>query len=390
VLLALDRRTTNARLLGIAAAVAAANTQRSEALLYGIALAGAAALVGWLRRERRFTLVAAAAVVGSAAGNLIDTTLANLVVAGQSLVNNTTASRGTGDLLGDRIYAFVVTRLVPSYRGTGASDLLLIAATLLAIGAVVVARHRPDDEHGVRLLALAAAACSCARLLFPAHPVPGLLLAFPLLTAGLVAIDHRKVARRPELLLPTVTFALFAGAVVATQYRDGGGGGWGGRYFLLGLPVIAPVVLAALADATDRLSAGTRRVLLGATVVGSLALTATAGLTVYDGQWSGQHALDAVDAAVEATPDAVVVSADGPTGRRGWEHVVAGDEWLLAATDDDLAELGAALHEEGRPIVLSTVDEDAKVAVLEPDYEVVDRLVPDTDTARVILTLRPR
>ena len=58
------------------------------------------------------------------------------------------------------------------------------------------------------------------------------------LTVGIAALDRRRVTRNPAATVATTTFVLFSLAVLATQYRDGGSGEWGGRYFLLGIPVI--------------------------------------------------------------------------------------------------------------------------------------------------------
>ena len=154
--------------------------------------------------------------------------------------------------------------------------------------------------------------------------------------------------------------------------------------------MIVPVVLAALADVGDRLDAATRRSLLAAAAIGSVALAATAGLALHDKQWAGQHGVDAVETAAAASPDAVVIATDGNAGRRSWPHAVDGDEWFLTDGQGALTDLSAALVEEDRSLVVSTIDEDAAMEVLEDRYEVVDRLVPDPDSPRVILSLVPR
>jgi hypothetical protein len=148
--------------------------------------------------------------------------------------------------------------------------------------------------------------------------------------------------------------------------------------------------MAALADVGGRLDVTTRKVALGGAAVASLGMAVVAGIALHHGQWSGRHGLESLEAAVEATPDAVVVATDGIVGRQGWEHVVDGEEWLLAEDPDELVELADALADEGRPIVLSTLDEEERVADLDASYEVVERRQPDPDSSRVVLTLSPR
>jgi hypothetical protein len=374
--------------VGVAAALAAAVTLRSEALLFGVALAGACVVAAWLHRERRHLVIAAAAFAGAIGGQVIDRILANLAASGQASVN--TAGSSGGSFLSDRVFSAVLTWLLPSYDGFGFDDLLLAGAAIFGVFAVVVARRHPEDSSGIRLLASLAAACAVGRVLLPANLTPGLLIAFPLLAAGLAALDRRRILRDPAATIAAVTFALFALAVLATQYRDGGSGEWGGRYFLIGLPVIVPVVLAALADVGERLDAGTRRHLLAAAAIGSVALAATAGLALHDKQWAGQHGVDAFEAAAAAAPDAVAIATDGNAGRRSWPHAADGDDWFLTDGQGALTDLSTALADEDRSLVVSTIDEEAALEVLEDRYEVVEREKPDPDSARVILTLVPR
>ncbi len=371
-------------LVGITLLLVLAVTLRSEAILFGLAMGAACTAVAWLQRDRRLLLAGVAAGAGAVLGNFVDRFLAGLVASGGML--NPTA--GSSDFLNDRIFAAVITWLLPSYDGLGLDDALLVGAALFGVMAVVVARKHPEDGPGIRLFAGLATACAVGRLLLPANPVSGLLVAFPLFTAGLASLSRDRL-RNPAAAVATATFALFSLAVLATQYRAGGSGEWGGRYFLLGLPVIVPVVMAGLADVGQRVDATTRRALIGAAVVGSLAIAAVSGLALYRKQWGAQHTLDAIEQAMVETPDAVFVATDGTSGRYGWRHVVAGEEWLLALTPAALDGLGERLAEEGRPIVLSTLDEDGWLADL-PDYEVVDSREPVAGTSRVVLTLVPR
>jgi len=386
VVLAL-RRPTTWSLAGVGAAMALAVTLRSEALLLGVALSAACAAAAWLHRDRVLLVAGAAAFAGATAGRLLDRALAGLIATGESVSQATGA--GSGDLLGDRVYSATLTWLVPSYGGFGLDDLLLAGAATFGVATVVVARRRPEDDAGLRLFAGMAVLCAVGRLVLPGAPVPGLLVAFPLLTAGIAALGRRHIARNAATTVAFVTFVLFSLAVLATQYREGGSGEWGGRYFLLAIPVVVPVVLAALADLGERLAPTTRRQLLAMAAVGCLALTGTAARALDAKQHQDEQAVDAVEAAVADAPGAVVVATDGLAARYGWRHVVAGEEWLVGETPELLAELGRLLADEGRPLVLWTTDEEGSTAALSGSYEVVDRRRPEGISARTVLSLVP-
>jgi hypothetical protein len=386
VLLAIEDHRNWRRVAGIVVVLALAVAFRSEALLFGLALAAACGVLAWWRRYRSLVWPALAALVGTIAGKALDQALGALVCSAYATVNPTA---GSSNFLGDRVFGAVVTWLLPSYDGLGLDDALLVGALVLGVATVVVARRRPEDGAGIRLLALLGAACAVGRVLVPATAVPGLLVAFPLLAVGLAAVGRPQLQSRTASVA-LVTCVIFAVAVLGTQYRSGGSGEWGGRYFALALPVIVPVVLAALADLGRRLDEATRRVTVGALLVASLAMTITAGDALYRHQWTSQGVVDAVEAAVAATPDAVVVATDGTTGRFGWRHVLAGEEWLLAGDDGDLAAVGEGLAAEGRPIVLSTFKVDDSLERLGPWYEVAAVLHPGPDDDRAVITLVPR
>ena len=389
VVLATADRVGRRQAAGIAAAMALAVTLRTEALLFGVALAAACAAVAVAHRQRHRFAVAGSAMAGAVGGYALDHALA-AIVAGQQGILNPTASGSSGNLVSDRVFAAVLTWLLPSYDGLGADDLLLAATAILGVAAVVVARRRPEDAGGLRFLGGLAAACAVARLLLPAGMTPGLLIAFPLLAAGIVAFRPQRLKDDPATAVAAVTFALFCLAVLATQYRDGGSGEWGGRYFLLGLPVAVPLAVAALSDVGRTVDASTRRFLLASAVTASLALAVTSGLALYDKQWLAQHGTDALEATAAAHPDAVVVVTDGNAGRRAWPHAVAGDEWFLADGDEALEHLSGTFAAEHRDLVVSTLDEDAALAVLAPRYELVERVDPDAGPDRVVLALTPR
>src|SRR3546814_6171299 len=69
--------------------------------------------------------------------------------------------------------------------------------------------------------------------LFDDLPIPGLVPSSPVLIVGLVMF----AAHRSAWSLPLVAIMVFAAMVLLTQYEQGGGIEWGGRYFALAIPI---------------------------------------------------------------------------------------------------------------------------------------------------------
>ena len=160
--------------------------------------------------------------------------------------------------------ASAITWLRPTQTSRG----LVVLALLVMLGALVVGAvraRRGEGSTGPVVVAgtVAAVAAVVALVADPTNIVPGLLVAFPLAAVGLLALGRRSFST-PTATLACATFALFALAVIATQYRTGGTGEWGGRYFALGLPALVPVLVLALRrpgpDAGPRRPPGRRRV----------------------------------------------------------------------------------------------------------------------------------
>lgn len=294
--------------LGVAPLMFVAVLLRTEAVLFGMALAAAALALGLAqamtnRNQNRavreaslefappiqvykrgfvgFGVVAIAATSGAGAGVLVERAWA------RAIVGATPASTGggpTNDLgfVAGRIKSFTLTWLRPGYDG-GAVETFLVLMAVAVVAGVVLARRRPGDAGAVRLLSgVAVLATVGALVVAPTNLVPGLLVTSPVLAGGLVAM--RRDTLRRETLQSVAShfslgvFALFAVAVIATQYTTGGSGEWGGRYFSMGLPILVPVALLALHDLGRRLpDIGTRRWCGGALVACSM-LMATMGV----------------------------------------------------------------------------------------------------------------
>lgn len=270
-----DRRPRMALL--VAPAVAGAVLLRNEAVLFAAALALVAGLLMISRRYR----VAAALLAGSTVAAALGARLAERIwiarITGEAVAATSVGvpAAGGGYLRG-RVDGFLMTWLNPAYGGSLAVRLALLL-TLPAIGWAVL-RVRVDPTDRVGILgggAVAAGAAVVALAMTPDNVVPGLLIAFPVATAGLLAL-HVRLFKEIGPLLIGATTALFALGVLATQYADGGIGEWGGRYFALAVPASVPLFLAALRLRGLALPAPVRRGVAAAMAICAIALSSMA------------------------------------------------------------------------------------------------------------------
>jgi hypothetical protein len=154
----------------------------------------------------------------------------------------------------------------------------------------------------------------------PLDTVPGLLMACPLLWVGgwaaLVA-RRRDAAERFHWLL----LALFAVAVLATQYQNGGGLEWGGRYFALALPVAIPLAIVGLRSLP--------RAVLASVAAASVALTLLGVLEIRD----THRSTGALLARIHVPRDAIGITTASLLPRLDWAHY-PDRQWLLVPPDE--------------------------------------------------------
>jgi hypothetical protein len=353
-----------------------------------VALGLAVAVALEARRRRALWPIVAAPLLGGAAGLLADHVMFTAVMHGAATDTGSVTSPA-GGLIGGRVLAFIITWLLPSYS-LNIGDALLVAAAILGAIAVRLARKDPPERDGVRLFAVVAASAAVVRLGFGAEAVPGLLVAFPLLAAGLAAL-RRPTGRDPLSGRLLVAFVVFAAAVLATQYGTGGSGEWGGRYFAVGLPLIVPVVLLALRDVGGRLDLTTQRIALASTVVASVTLASLGVATLRRSHEDVAAFVAAVDATAREHPPgdgdrAVVVAANGAAGRFAFE-VVDRTRWLTVKPDQ-LAEFGGRLHDLHIAQLTFVTREESDVARLDAQYTVASEQHVTGDWIIVVLHAR--
>ncbi len=340
---AVERRSTLIAAVAVPPCIAAAVLLRNEAVFLAVGLGVAAAVVAVRARPRLPALtVAVGSVVVAAVAHVGEGVWTSRLIGGRATpVADGVATTAGGSFLRDRIDGFVLTWLTPTYSGRPLVGLaLLVMVGAVGYGAWTV-RRRPDE--GRRLLvvtAVAAAAAVTATLADPGNVVPGLLVAFPLVVAGLVLVT-RDALRPVGARLAAVSAAVFTLGVLATQYSTGGSGEWGGRYFALVIPVAVPVLLLGLDHHRRRLvPAMARRATIGL-VVCLLSLTAMAvGSITHIHRFTGRL----VDSVAQAAPPAsagtrapVVITTAPSMPRLAWSTFDS-QRWLLT-TPADLAAL---------------------------------------------------
>jgi hypothetical protein len=335
VLVALDDETSPRRApLVVIAAVAsvAAVVLRDEGLLLVGSVSVVLVATGVGQRRRWPVVIAAAIGVPSLIAYEADRLWAAHVV-GSGVGYFSNALGENYNWIEARGLGFYTTWLQPGYGASTAGSALLFLGAALIVVAAVIARTRPRDSAGVQVFAvIGALAFVAGTLIGSARPVPGLFVACPVVFAGFVLL-RRDQLRSPSTIALLGGVALFSLAVLLTQYYRGGSGEWGGRYFAIGLPLAAPVVVEALRRARSRIDHATARVAVGALVLVALSAAVLGVRELHDAHDSSAALAQGVTTAAARTPAGdggapVVISDNGLVARFAWSAVDRG-RWLL-------------------------------------------------------------
>lgn len=269
-------------------------------------------------------------------------------------------------LVAGRIEAFTTTWLLPGYRNQPRDLLLLAGAGCILAGAVLV-RRGSAGVTPARIMGSAGLVALTARFVTgPEAMIPGLVVAFPVLFVGLVLLRSQDLDRMMLQLL--VPFGLFCGAVLATQYRGGGGGEWGGRYFALGLPLGIAVASVGLFR-TGRILGEMDRRRLAIPLAISMALLSVMGLMgLRTGRVRTQELAVEVNTTVTGEHgSSVVVTTVNGLGRWMWSDLDRA-RWLRVPSED-LDSLGARLRTLNvEQLTLVSADTETDLALLSPWY----------------------
>ncbi len=373
---AIDGRRPLACVVAVGACVGLAVLVRNEAVFFALGLAVATGAIAVARRHLAAAGVVVASLTAAASAHLGEQEWIQRILGGSAVGLPGGPGVTTGFVAG-RLRSFALTWLRPGYGDPRLVEgALLVMVAALVVGAVAVRRDPADRRTVVALATVVRGAGLLALIAGPTTIVPGLLVAFPVAATGLVTIRRRTLAPLAARLA-LGTFAVFALAVVASQYVTGGSGEWGGRYFALGLPVLAPVLVLTLATVGRPLDRRARRAALGALVVCSAAMSVMGLASLRDThRFTARLQATATQAGRATGSDRpVMVATHGAIPRLAWASF---DEqrWLLARPRG-LAPLVDRLRAAGvARFVLVTDEIERDAAELGSQVDVVSRASP--------------
>ncbi|MFN2504210.1 MAG: hypothetical protein ABR540_08265 [Acidimicrobiales bacterium] len=333
-LTAVERRRPLAA-LAVLVFVTLAVLLRTEAFVLGIALAVAAASTALRRPRWPGLLVAATALAAAGGGRLLEGLWGRSLV-GAASGTNASGAVGGESFLADKINAFALTWLRPGYGENGAVvEIALVIMAMAIVLAVWALRRDPGGRNGaVVLAAIAALSAVVALAAAPKNLVPGFLVAFPIGLAGLASLRTATLRTLAARVL-TITFVLFAAGVIATQYDRGGSGEWGGRYFALGIPLLVPVVLLALRESAEGVARRSRQALAAGLAVCSLSMAVMSVVSIRSTHVFTDRLMTSIDQVSRNTGEErpLLVTTSPLMPRLAWK-TFDDQRWLLSTPAD--------------------------------------------------------
>jgi hypothetical protein len=311
------------------------------------------AVAAW-RRDRRPLVLGLIIAAAGLMSRVIDSRLARSLFEGSQpglpASGGSASGNGGANYVDDRLTAFVTTWLRPGYGRVGGPQLLAVLVLITGVAAVVLLRRgeRPAVVSAIGVgLAVMVIWRVVGRSPVP-DVVPGLLVAFPLFAWGIAGLTRRLLSA-PAVAWCAGSFVLFAAAVAATQYREGGAWEWGGRYFAAGLPLAIPLVVLGGRETMRRFDDLARRVVTVVVVVIAVSCAVLQVLAVRDSHVLSHRLVDHVLEVARETPAGdggrpVILSTEAEMPRTAWRELDRA-RWLYVPVgdlDEAMSRLGAA------------------------------------------------
>jgi len=323
---------------GAAGALAAGVLLRSEGVLWAAAVALTVAFVRGRRAGWGSGLAAGALAGPAAAATLAERWWVRAIVGGSGY-ENLRVRPGPSSFIGGRVSG-AWHELFQGYP-TGATAGLaavLALAMVAGLGFVALRRWSRDSVRDLSIAVVVAVALygvSSAR--HPSYPLVGLFTAWPIAALGVACVAWRRADSSVRVMGAAV--GLFVAAVMATQYPEGGGLEWGGRFLSPALAPLAALAAVGLAHRLDPAPLAAKRFASGLLAV-LATVTAVAGLVTVG--VSRQRQASVVDAIARHRAP-VVVSTIPALPRVAW-NIDERTTWML--TDDaGLPGLLGGLHD---------------------------------------------
>lgn len=316
-------------LAAVAAALAGGVLLRSEGLLFAAALSVALAAVV-LRRDGmpRAAVTLIAVGLPPLAAALVEREWVRSII---GLPHETLVSRsggGSSSFLAGRLSGAWHVLMQGHYVDPAAGLPLLLGLVLVTgLGVVALRRWGPSSLGKLALAVGLAAGFVVFRFVgHPADPVPGLFPAWPLAALGLLLFRWRGAG--PVAHVIGGTSLLCALAVLGTQYSEGGGVEWGGRFLSPLLVPVAVLAVGGLVRSLDAVPSPARRpataVLVALGVVSATFAVASVGHL--------RNRQDNMVAAISRHPATVTVTTRPSLPRLAWRADTR-VTWML--TDQD-------------------------------------------------------
>lgn len=236
----LRARRSSPWLVGVAAAAALGVLFRAEGLLWAGAVALGAGLAAGRRRDPRQAAAALLALLASAVALLLERQWSHAL--GGDAAPTALSARDGGSDMWERVRGARIALL----DGAVASDvgqMLSLFSVVAVVMAALAVRRRPElPQLFVAALFASGIMLFVRGLVASDDPATGLLAAAPVL---LLASAWRPNERGSGLFLGSAVL-VYTGAVVATQYADGGSFQWGGRFFAPAIGVLAALAMTAV------------------------------------------------------------------------------------------------------------------------------------------------
>ena len=331
-------------LAGIAAALSGGVLLRSEGLLFAAALTVVLAAVV-LRRDGLRRAAGTLAVVGlpPVAVALLEREWVGSIIGSPRETLATRSGGGSSSFLAGRLRGAWHVLVQGHFVDPAAGLPLLLGLVLVAgLGFVALRRWGPSSLGKLALAVGLAAAFVIFRYAgHPADPVTGLFTAWPLAALGLLLFRWRGAGPVAQVL--GGTSLLCAAAVLATQYSEGGGVEWGGRFLSPLLVPLAVLAVAGLVRALDAVPGPARRpataLLVAVGLVSATFAVASVG--------NLRNRQDNMVAAISRHPATVTVTTRPSLPRLAWRSDaqvtwMLTDEAGLSALLDGLRRAGVA------------------------------------------------
>ena len=314
---------------------------------------------------------AAAGTLGAAAvfGRLADQLLTRHAL---GAVSSFTSTPAQGQSVLDQAHGGFVSLLqAGSDPWSTGGALIVVALGLVALVARLFKRGRTSTAGIVVVAGVVLVLWLFRAWSYPADAIPGLAVAAPVLWLGVWLSDRTRL-RNPAGWICLLAPALFFLGVLATEYANGGGLQWGGRFYAISLPVVVPVAVLNLAREGRRLAPAARHAVTGVALTLTVVLAASGLWTLRSGHEVGRQSQAELTAVARQAPAGdggapILVTTSAVWPRYEWQvypHV----RWQLATLGSlrtwstDLAGLGVDRF------VLVSANPLFEVAVMSPLY----------------------